>query len=53
MDYTGVENSGSIVITNVENDVVTGSFNFDVFNDGDPEDVIVITSGEFVIDVSF
>tara|TARA_R100000935_G_scaffold31420_1_gene51935 strand:+ start:5799 stop:6905 length:1107 start_codon:yes stop_codon:yes gene_type:complete len=53
VDYTGVENSGSIVITNVENDVVTGSFNFDVVNDGDPEDVIVITSGEFVIDVSF
>lgn len=45
-------NAGSITISSMTDERVTGTFNFDLRNAGDPEDVLQITEGRFDVKVS-
>lgn len=49
--YGSVADSGEIVITSFENEIVSGTFQFDVKNSNG--ETISITQGEFTVDVSF
>lgn len=45
-------NAGSITISSMTDERVTGTFNFDLRNAGDPEDILQITEGRFDVKVS-
>ncbi len=51
MEYDAIPDSGEIIITSVVNEVVKGTFHFQVENS--TGEIIDITEGEFIIDVSF
>lgn len=45
--YNAIANSGSIIITRNDNDVISGSFSGKLKNISDPNDVIDVTDGRF------